>query len=321
MKYIIMAGGKYNKFKTPKQLLKVYGEVLIERTIRLLKENGIEDIAISTDNPAFDYLDIEIIRHKNNYIHEHEKKNTVSQNTWINAYCPMNEPCCYLHGDVYYSEEAIKTIVNTKVNNTMFFAVPDIQDGRKGNNTKGREPLAYKVENQKVFRAAINELLKMVDEGKFKQDPISWNLYRQINNIPIDFDGFGNDIFNMQGDYIVIDDYSTDIDNINDIPKLESLLRKIKGGEKMIKVKVNENFTLGKFDELINVVRNDPNKNEYGSLYVNDTFECTQEMTDYLTGNNYTKRAFVEVIEVIPEKEVKEEVKEEKPKKRTTKKK
>ena len=28
-----MAGGKYDKFETPKQLLKVNGEVLIERTI------------------------------------------------------------------------------------------------------------------------------------------------------------------------------------------------------------------------------------------------------------------------------------------------
>ena len=44
MKYIIMCGGKYPKFEIPKQLLKVNGEVLVERTIRLLKENGITNI-------------------------------------------------------------------------------------------------------------------------------------------------------------------------------------------------------------------------------------------------------------------------------------
>ena len=87
----------------------------------------------------------------------------------------------------------------------------------------------------------------------------------------------------------------------------------------MIKVKVIENFTLGKFNELTNIVRK--SKDEDGSLFVGDIFECTQEMADYLTGNNKEKRAFVEVIEVIPEKEIKEEVKEEKPKRTRSKKK
>ena len=57
MKYILMCGGNYPKFEVPRQLLKVNGEVLIERTIRLLRENGITDIAISTNNKAFDYLE------------------------------------------------------------------------------------------------------------------------------------------------------------------------------------------------------------------------------------------------------------------------
>lgn len=40
MKYILMCGGNYkDKFETPKQLLKVNGEILVERTIRLLKES------------------------------------------------------------------------------------------------------------------------------------------------------------------------------------------------------------------------------------------------------------------------------------------
>ena len=68
MKYIIMCGGKYKGFETPKQLLKVNGEIILERTIRLLKENGIEDIAISTNNPAFNYLDIPIYHHNNKFI-------------------------------------------------------------------------------------------------------------------------------------------------------------------------------------------------------------------------------------------------------------
>ena len=43
MKYIIMCGGEYKQWETPKQLSVVKGEVLVERTVRLLKENGIKE--------------------------------------------------------------------------------------------------------------------------------------------------------------------------------------------------------------------------------------------------------------------------------------
>ena len=69
----------------------------------------------------------------------------------------------------------------------------------------------------------------------------------------------------------------------------------------MIKVKVIEDFHLGKFNELKNIARANYNKREEGKLYVNDTFECTEEMAEYLMGKNATKRAFVKVIEVVPE--------------------
>lgn len=85
----------------------------------------------------------------------------------------------------------------------------------------------------------------------------------------------------------------------------------------MVKCEVIGEFTLEKFDELKNIVRK--GKEEKGRLFIGDTFECTEEMADYLTGNNPLNKVVVKVIEVIPE-EKKEETKEEKPKKRTTKK-
>ena len=299
--------------------MKVNGEILIERTIRLLKENGITDIAISTNNPAFDYLDIEKLRHKNDYSHDDEERNKKSEKSWLNAYYPIEEPVCYIPGDIYFSEYAIKRIVETKVKDTMFFCIRDICDGRPvGINIKGREPLAYKVENQKVFRKAIDDLLQMIDEGKFKADPIAWNLYRKINELEIAYDWSGNDIFNTKGDYMVIDDYSTDIDTLEDIQKIEQLIKIMKGGIKMVKVKVIENFYLGRFHEIQNLVRNSGG-NEPGFLYVNDIFECTEDLAEYLTKTNSKQRAFVEVIEVIPEKQ-EEKIVEEKPKRRTRKK-
>lgn len=88
----------------------------------------------------------------------------------------------------------------------------------------------------------------------------------------------------------------------------------------MIKVEVIESFTLGAFKELKNIKR--INKEENGKLFVGDVFECTEEMTKYLTNEtpNPMNRAFVKVIEILPEEEKKQE---EKPveKKKTTRRK
>lgn len=69
----------------------------------------------------------------------------------------------------------------------------------------------------------------------------------------------------------------------------------------MIKVKVLKEFTLGRFNELKNIQRNNPNKNDNGRLYEKDEFECNKELVEYLTGNNAYNDEFVKVIEIIPD--------------------
>lgn len=81
----------------------------------------------------------------------------------------------------------------------------------------------------------------------------------------------------------------------------------------MIKVIVTEEFTLGRFNELKNIERANTNKNEDGCLYINDKFECNEDMYEYLTIKNNEHRAFIKIIEIIPDKE---EIIEEKPKRR-----
>ena len=74
----------------------------------------------------------------------------------------------------------------------------------------------------------------------------------------------------------------------------------------MIKCKVIENFTLEKFNQLENVKKIEIRKdNEFG---VGDTFDCTEKMADYLTGNNALNKTVVKVIEVEPEQEETEKV-------------
>ncbi len=86
----------------------------------------------------------------------------------------------------------------------------------------------------------------------------------------------------------------------------------------MIKCKVIENFTLEKFNQLENVKKIEIRKdNEFG---VGDTFDCTEKMADYLTGNNALNKTVVKVIEVEPE-QIEEVKTEQKPKKKKTSKK
>ena len=83
----------------------------------------------------------------------------------------------------------------------------------------------------------------------------------------------------------------------------------------MIKVEVIEKFTLADYMKLKNVKKvTTRNENEFG---VGDTFECGEEMVDYLTGNNAFKKKVVNIIEINPKEIQAEEIK---PKKKAAKK-
>lgn len=211
MKYIIMCGGKYD-FETPKQLLEVKGERLIERTIRLLKENGIKDIAITSLDERFDNLGVPRIEHKNDFICSKEKK---VRGFWVDAFLPSNEPITYLYGDVYYSDNAIKTIIKSETDYILFFGSLNIN--RKDYFKLWQEPFGFKVVDQKAFRNGINKCKELAILKQTNREPISWELYRVLNDYNINKHIIGKN-------YIAIDDYTTDIDHIEDIKKLEALL-------------------------------------------------------------------------------------------------
>ena len=297
MKYIIMAGGKYEGFKIPKQLLKVNGEVIIERTIRLLRENGIKDIFISTDNPAFNYLDVPKLKHNNYY----ESKDGKIYGHWLEAFYPTDEPTCYIFGDVYFSDEAIKTIVKTETEDIELFgsAPPFAFNYIK----RWIEPFALKVVNTDHLKESIQKTKELAEEGKtWRKDPIMWELWTVIKDVPLEAKP-NEYIYN----YKSINDYTTDLDDIEDVTKIENCL-KLGGEFKMIKVKALREFTYGDFDKIKNLARNNNDKNQHGRLYSEDTFECSKEMADYLTGG--CGYELVKVIEVIPDPVVEEKVEE-----------
>lgn len=303
-KYIILAYSNDKTFDIPRQLVEINGEPLLKRTIRLLKENGIENIILTGKDKRYKELGVKLYSSEKN---DYDYINHTGY--WLNAFDfeLMNEPVCFIWGDVYFSEEAIKTIVETDTNSTMFFC--SYNNESEYYIKKHDEPLAYKVVDTDLFKEHIIRVKEMKDKGLCCREPIVWEVYRSIH---------GQDIntHEMTTDFVAINDISCDIDSVKDAEEIEYQIRR----KNMIKVEVIKDFTLNDFDRIMELKRSS-SKNKEGSLFAGDTFECTEEMYKYLTGTNDKGITVVKIIEVIPKKE--EPIKEviEEPKKEYTPKK
>lgn len=210
MKYIIMCGGVYPRWETPRQLTEIHGEPLVARTIRLLRENGIEDIAITAQDKRFEQFGVPVLHHENSFVWG---KDAIEDHSyWVDAFYPSEEPTCYLFGDVFFSPFAIASIVNYTGEDIMFFA--SAYCNGKGYIKPWAEPFAYKVWNQKRFRDCINQTKVLQDQGAFRRKPVSWELWQVIK---------GTQLNVIMINYHNIDDYTCDIDSPDDAKRIELL--------------------------------------------------------------------------------------------------
>ena len=209
MKYVIMCGGTYGKWETPRQLTEFKNEPLVARTIRLLKAAGAEDIAISSNDERFEGFGVPVIHHDNGFLITSSER----RGCWVEAFYPSEEPMCYLFGDVLFSPDAIKKIVSTEVESVMFFASapPFARTYIKPH----AEPFAFKVVDQKRFRAAIDFVKANETTGIFRRRPIAWELWQVINGEDVKTINYKN--------YVAINDYTCDIDSPEDVAKLAKL--------------------------------------------------------------------------------------------------
>lgn len=181
MIYVIMAAGEGKRWNNhlgiPKQLIEINGETLLKRTTRLLKENGITNYIITGSDKRFS---------------EYGRLVTQTNNDCeVDRFEFFNEPVCYLYGDVYYTEKAIKTIINAQVEDIMFLG-------------SDQEIFAVKVKNLELFYKHKDIVKKMYLDRKINRC-IGWEVYRSLNNIPFD-----QHIINNR--YILINDETNDID-------------------------------------------------------------------------------------------------------------
>ena len=208
MKYIIMCGGKYSAWNIPRQLTEINEEPIIARTIRLLKENGVTDIYISSHDERFAQF-APLLKHKNDF-----QGYVEHGGSWVDAFYPTEEPVCYIMGDVVFSPEAIKTIVNTQTDSIDFFASSPPFDSHY--IKEDAEPFAFKVVDQDRFRNAIDFVKRNEESGIFRRRPIAWELWQVINGEDVKKINYHN--------YVVINDYTCDIDSKEDIAKIERVV-------------------------------------------------------------------------------------------------
>ena len=206
MKYILLCGGMNSKeqknFDKPRHLLEIKGEPIVARTIRLLRERGVEDIAISTDAPElFEGFGVQIIKCSYGPL-------------WLECFPLTHEPTCFIFGDVVFSPIAITKIVETETEDVEFFAsAPPFRPIYK---KRWAEPFAFKVKDMQHFIEAVGDTLVLSERyNVFKREPIAWELWQVIKRTPLNIIDYTN--------YTVINDYTCDIDEPEDIKNFQFL--------------------------------------------------------------------------------------------------
>ena len=207
-----MCGGNYKDFKKHKALSLIRGEVLVERTIRLLEENGVDNWFISTNDPNFDKYG-NILHHENSF----EVKDGKVSGYWVDAFYPTDKATIYLHGDVHYSEDAMKKILalnpkqNTLIGNEIARNPQHIDMG---------EPFGWIIVDQEKFREAIEKTKKLQDNGELARGyAISWELYRVMNGLN------PNRMYIIDDTYLSINDETIDVDTPEQIEMVNKGLR------------------------------------------------------------------------------------------------
>lgn len=213
-KVYLMCGGYYPNFNYNKSLVEINGERLVDRTIRLLKGNDVT-VCVNSDDASMDEYDP--IKCKFTYNHIEDSGYYLD----IFDAVPFKEPCIFLFGDVYYSKDAIKKIIDlfhsTKRN---IFICNNYPFNGKG--LRQGEPFGWIVKDVPEFKSAILLGKRFQDRGIIDKRPstvngvpTNWELAHIINGLAV------NDFNLRKEDCLIIDDETIDVDDPSVIGKVQ----------------------------------------------------------------------------------------------------
>ena len=211
-----MCGGYYKNFDYPKPFVKINGEKLIDRTIRLLKNYG-ADIKVCCNMEETAFEDYDLIHCKFTYSHTEQKGYYLD----IFDQVPFDEECIFLFGDVFYTEEAILRII-ARFNETRRNIFICNQYPFNDQHRREGEPFGWIVKDIDEFRWAVKLCKKFQDRGiitNYEMIPTNWELAHLINGLGV------NDFCLRKKDCLVIADDTIDVDDPSVINSVEQRVR------------------------------------------------------------------------------------------------
>lgn len=175
-------------FQSPKHLLPIGNEILLERIARQVKENDPQaEVIVTSHNP--DYGNYGAVRY--------EPKNNVYEIDRFTAEL-ITDDVCFLYGDTYYTDEAIRKICQLETK-TMFFV------------GTSRAIVAVKVHDAELMRHHFNKVRNMYIAGELN-DCRGWQLYQS-------FTGQSFDRVLIRDSFMILDDGTQGFNYIEEYQK------------------------------------------------------------------------------------------------------
>lgn len=192
MKYLILCGYLDSDKKSSNlKIHTVNEEPLVNRTIKLLKNSNVTEIFIVSDKDSYRSTNRDVKLIKLDY---------GNSNFVIDEFFNINEPVCYLFGDVYYSQSAIKQIVNTETTDVDLFVAND-------------NCVCFKMIDYDRFFRSIKEVRRRFNGGYIKTASL-WSIWEDLQDVPQRKKQFDN--------FVELNDYTFAIKSEHDLRILNS---------------------------------------------------------------------------------------------------
>lgn len=206
---IIIAAGRATRWREPKHFIEVDGEPIIERTVRLLNEYGVENVwVVGPDDDRY--------RIEGSDLYVPWLRDGCDENCGADKFLSSRDlwledgRTLVLYGDCYFTADAIKTITSYAHRDWLLFARPD---GSTVTGCPWGECFA-----QGFYEDHIPEHLRTLERAvelhhrKVIRHPSGWQHYRAMMGLPVRW--WDRKVW---GDRLVrIDDFTEDFDSPED---------------------------------------------------------------------------------------------------------
>jgi len=185
-------GSRWNEYLgIPKHFVKIRGEEVILRTVRLLREmtDGEAEIIVTSHDPRYEFEGCR----------RHEPLNNVYEIDRFTAEL-IEDDMCFLYGDTYYTKESLAKIIGEETDDLLFF----------GNE---KSIVAIRVKDADVFRAHVDRAREAFLRGETGTCK-GWQVYRSFTGQPLE------EKSSLEEKFVIVDENTKDINTPKDYEEI-----------------------------------------------------------------------------------------------------